>query len=103
MDKETALELIEKLNDDAFWKTCPNYSLQQWFLKGFDPGHFMGHLLSNNLLKAVQYADHGNRRIISDIVLWVFNNLPEACYGSRTKFENWKGLYKYAFPEPEEV
>lgn len=55
-------------------------------------GHFLTAVLENNLVNAIGAADAENRAAIEDWALWLFNDIPSACWGSRAKVEAWLAL-----------
>ncbi len=52
-------------------------------------GHFVGAVLSNNLVGACARADNDNIRVIPEIVKYVYNEIPGSCWGSPEKVKAW--------------
>lgn len=46
-------------------------------------------VLSNDLKEACGRADSFNRRILFEIVVWLYNNAPITCWGSPEKVDAW--------------
>ena len=40
-------------------------------------------------LGAIVYADEESLKSLKEIFLWVYNNTPAICWGSRGNFNNW--------------
>lgn len=53
------------------------------------PGGFLTAVLSNDLFGAVGYADSQNLAALSDIVRYVYNELPSGCWGSKEAIWKW--------------
>ena len=51
------------------------------------PGDFLSAVLTNDLMVAVFRWD-GMTELL-DVVRWVYNQAPPACFGSREKFKEW--------------
>jgi len=67
--------------------TC--ISLQQYLLKGWDPGGFLSAVLMNDMMLAVTRADPVNRKFLWDIGRWVYTQAPPGSWGSREMVLNW--------------
>ena len=52
-------------------------------------GGFLTAVLSNNLVDAFGYADPDNRAAMHDWCMWLFNDIPSACWGSPLKVARW--------------
>ena len=64
-------------------------TLQAWIDTGRPMGSFCEAVVCNDLLRAVTCADNENRAALADVVAWMANNAPPACWGSFTNFERW--------------
>lgn len=53
------------------------------------PGNFLTAVLTNNLIEAVQYADEKNTTSLPNLVKWLYQNAPMACWGSDEAVEKW--------------
>lgn len=53
------------------------------------PGHFLIAVLTNNLFEAMDRADKENRDALYEIIRYVWNELPLACWGSKEKMDAW--------------
>lgn len=101
MDNVVQLELFPKFSvvqgwaDKANWSLVPQHmrhGIELWVNHGIRPGDFMESVLKNNLRAAVLHADEVNFRRLSDIVMFLFDNVPAGCWGSPEKVRLWKGL-----------
>lgn len=52
-------------------------------------GGFLRAVLSNNLVESFARADENNKAKLFDIVSWVYNEAPGACWGSEATVEAW--------------
>jgi hypothetical protein len=66
-------------------------SLDNYFLKGYQPGGFLISILTNNLIGAVNGADSANRHAIYEIVKWLTNEtrLPLNSWGCTENVIDW--------------
>ena len=53
------------------------------------PGGFVTAVLENDLMEAYARADSGNINAMYDIVKYVYNEIPMACWGSSKKVYDW--------------
>lgn len=60
---------------------------------GIDPGHFMSAVISNDLKESLNRADENSRKNLFDIVSWFYNYAPHDCWGSKERFNTWRGIY----------
>jgi hypothetical protein len=82
----------------------------RWFvLEGRLPGNFLQAVLSNDLKNAVSMADEVNLPVLQKYVLFLFNYVPEPCWGSREKMHAWNkvggytGWQEAGFPKLEKT
>ena len=64
-------------------------SLRRYVEHGYMPGGFLTAVLGNDLVRSVSSADHMNQACLSDIVKWIYNNLPMAARGSEDQMMDW--------------
>ena len=66
-------------------------ALDNYFLKGYEPGGFITSILTNNLYGAVNSADIANRHAIWEIVKWLTAEaeVPSASWGTKDHVSNW--------------
>lgn len=57
--------------------------------RGIIPGDFLQAVLSDSLTQAFGRADAGNKARMDDYVMWLYNDIPGACWGSRERIEEW--------------
>lgn len=69
-------------------------TLQAYIEYGRPTGDFLQAVISNDLREACGRADDTNFRILPAYVIYLYNNAPAACWGSRAKYEAW--LAKFA-------
>lgn len=65
------------------------HSLDLYVNNRIPAGHFLTAVLENDLAGAFAYADRVNKYFMGDIVAYIYNELPIACWGSREKVANW--------------
>lgn len=58
-------------------------SLGLYVNKGITPGGFLYSVLSNDLFGAIAKADSANGAAIREICIYIYNELPSDCWGSR--------------------
>lgn len=63
-------------------------------LKGYvndriETGSFLRAVLENDLFGAMGRADNENKYRINEICLFIYNELPSNCWGSKEKVNNW--------------
>lgn len=64
-------------------------ALQRYIDHALNPGGFLSAILRNNLSLAVFTASRDMRGRIGDIVFWLWENAPHACWGSEESIERW--------------
>ena len=66
-------------------------ALDNYFLKGYEPGWFLTSILTNDLYGAVRSADMQNRHAIYEIVKWLTTerNVPPGSWGTKDHVSNW--------------
>lgn len=55
-----------------------------------DSGSFLYAVLINNLGLAVMRADKSRLRYLPALVLWLYTNAPDACWGSPDNVKAWR-------------
>ena len=63
--------------------------IDRWVEKRILPGGFLTAVLENDLKNAVSRADDISKKHIADIVTYLYNYVPSACWGSKEKVEEW--------------
>ena len=66
-------------------------ALDNYFLRGYEPGGFITSILTNNLYGAVNSADIANRHAIWEIVQWLTTDpmVPNYSWGAKEHVSNW--------------
>jgi hypothetical protein len=64
-------------------------TLRLYAEQGIPTCDFLRAVLCNNLGEACGRADYINKRRLPEIVAYIQNNLPAACWGSATEYEGW--------------
>lgn len=77
-------------------------AIDAWVEKGWQPGHFVTGVLTNNLFEAIGRADVYSMAALPAICGYVFNELPSACWGSVEKCQEWAKSFADAFQNPGE-
>ncbi len=54
-----------------------------------EPGGFLRAVFENNLSEAFGRADIENRESLFDIVAYIYNDCPSACWGSPERVQKW--------------
>ena len=57
--------------------------------RGVEPGSFITAVLCNDLMGALGKADDINRHRLFDYGLFLYNEVPSSCFGSREKVAAW--------------
>lgn len=65
-------------------------SLDEYARTGRQLGHFLTAVLSNDLFEAFGRADEKNVATMKYIVMYIYNELPCTCHGSKEKVEKWQ-------------
>ena len=66
-------------------------ALDDYFLRGYEPGSFLTSILTNKLYGAVHSADIQNRHAIWEIVKWLTTDpiVPANSFGTIEKVADW--------------
>ena len=64
-------------------------AMKRWVEEACPTGGFLKAVLSNDLIGAVGSADSENVEAIVQIVTFLYNRCPSACWGSREHVANW--------------
>ncbi len=66
-------------------------ALDDYFLRGYEPGGFITSILTNNLYGAVNSADIANRHTIYEITRWLTTNpiVPKLSWGKVELVVGW--------------
>jgi len=64
-------------------------TLDLYVTRGIPTGGFLYAVLTNNLFDAVTRADPMNRAALKDICVYVYNDLPQDCWGSPEIVAAW--------------
>lgn len=65
------------------------HSLKLYVEKKIPTGGFLEAVLSNDLCDAIGRADAENARQLKEIVVYIYNEIPSTCWGSREKVKKW--------------
>lgn len=63
--------------------------LKLYIEQGYEPGSFLMAVLENNLAESFARADNINRYLMFEIVSWLYNEVPMACWGSKERVKAW--------------
>jgi len=72
--------------------TVPEHTqgaIEDYVLRGWEPGSFLSAVITNDLYRAAQSADHINKASLADISLWLYHNSPASSIGSAEAMQNW--------------
>lgn len=64
-------------------------TLEDYLMRGYQPGGFTTALLAGDLFSAVSRADYWNKAAIADIATAIIENCPSAAMGSCAAVEDW--------------
>jgi hypothetical protein len=64
-------------------------SLKLYLEHGCQPGQFLTAVLSNDLVRAVTYADPEAMASLKRIVQFVYNDIPSPCWGTPDRVQAW--------------
>jgi hypothetical protein len=64
-------------------------TLRNYIEHGVPTGGFLYSVLSDSLFGAFGKADNINRDALADIVMFIFNNAPASCHGSKQHVDDW--------------
>ena len=64
-------------------------ALENYLMRGFEPGGFLTSVLANDLYLAVGRADHWNKQNLDRIVNQVLYNMPDISNGSYQRVKDW--------------
>tara|TARA_R100001086_G_scaffold223929_1_gene141764 strand:- start:114 stop:452 length:339 start_codon:yes stop_codon:yes gene_type:complete len=64
-------------------------SINRYVEHGIEPGGFVTAVLSNNLVATFRAADAKSLRGLSDILQYIYLEIPSACWGSEAKVKAW--------------
>jgi len=67
-------------------------SIQRYVNHGLEPGSCTRAILENNLIGAFKHADPSTTELMSELVKYVYNNVPPDAWGSAEKVSTWIGL-----------
>lgn len=68
-------------------------SLLRYAVQKIETGSFLRSILENDLFEAIGRADMFNMRdkVFYDVCNYIYNELPETCWGSKEKVATWLG------------
>ena len=84
--------MIARRYDFVSYDLLPDHlraGAEDYIENGREPGHFLLAVLENNLVDAFGRADHASLAAMHNIVIWLFNEAPSSCWGSRAKVDAW--------------
>lgn len=64
-------------------------ALRNYIEYGVPTGGFLRSVLSDSLFGAWSRADGENRKAIGDIVMFIYNEAPGSCHGSKQHVDDW--------------
>ncbi len=63
--------------------------LREYIERGRIPGDFLSAVISNNLMGAFGVADDESKAALEDIIKFMWNAAPSACWGSKEFMKTW--------------
>jgi len=64
-------------------------SLDRYARDHIECGGFLSFALENNFMEAVCRADDNSLQQLQEIALYIYNDLPAQCWGSKEKVKAW--------------
>ncbi len=64
-------------------------SIDLYVKEGVPLGHFLEAVVTNNLKETFGRADIESRSHVFDLVCYLYNDCPAACWGSRQNYYDW--------------
>lgn len=61
----------------------------RYLINGTEPGGFLQAVLKNDLCMAVVRADRESRSGLAELVLWLYSEAPDKCWGSPERYHDW--------------
>ena len=74
------------------YPTVPQHlidSLYRYANEGYETGGFLKAVLANDLMEAINRADHESLPQLKAICQFIYNELPAPCHGSYAKVAEW--------------
>ena len=65
------------------------HSLRRYADQRIPTGDFLYAVLTNNLMEAIGRADDENLEAIYGICMYVYNDIPATCHGSKEIVDEW--------------
>ena len=84
--------LLTSMKDFGVPDHCQR-SLAQYIINHKPVGHFLTHLLCNDLTQTFLSSDHINANAVKNYVMFLYNVPPSACWGSPERVTNWLDNY----------
>lgn len=69
-------------------------ALRRWIDHGILPGNFLQAVLRNDLRRAVALADDENLANLPAYTSYLYNDAPQACWGSPERVEAWSKKFE---------
>lgn len=79
------------LNKESY-KNIPDRTLEtidRYVEQKLRPGSFLRAVFNNDLTGAVANADRENKKVLTEIVKYCYNEIPSRCWGHNGAVEDW--------------
>lgn len=91
---------MEDFSAEGLKRTAREQGVPEHVIDGFvahirtgrETGDFITSVLCNDLRVATVRADPTNRLAMYQIVIWLFNFVPNGCWGSVEEYRNWRAI-----------
>lgn len=96
--KENAVKTIAQMQSrlfaggakpEEYFEETTLDALNRYIYNKIPPGDFLKAVLSNDLKEAFGRADETNQAVLFFIVMWLYQNAPAGCWGSRDNYYDW--------------
>lgn len=78
------------------YAACPvdymKSAVERYIEHGIPPGDFLTAVICNDLKGAFVHADGTNQQMLKDWVIFFYNEIPHAAWGSRNRMQAWMEL-----------
>jgi uncharacterized protein with von Willebrand factor type A (vWA) domain len=63
--------------------------VERYLTRGIIPGEFLVAVFESSLASAAHHADHYNQKLLYEWASFMFNAMPNTCWGNPDKVKKW--------------